>query len=153
MDAADRRRIAETLQREFDRIAEAGATRFLSQLSSGSLRLQGPGTRDRVAGRHRSPHQQAGIRAPQYPISDLLKEGLTQVVGTFSLGVLVDEPGVLADDLDWLRRMLGARGIHLDPTMLDLLLRSYLDACSSLLEPQDIEALDDLVARAKGRLT
>src|ERR687884_249642 len=99
MDAADRRRITETLQRETDRIAEAGAARFLSQLSSGSLRSQGPGTRDRVAGRHRSPHQQAGIRAPRSSVSDLLKEGLTQVVGAFSLGVLVDEPGVLAEDL------------------------------------------------------
>jgi hypothetical protein len=157
MDDANRRRITETLQREADRIAEVGASearaRIISQVSNGSLRSQAAGIGDRAVGRQRSPHQQAGTRDSRSPLPDLLKEGLAQMGGALSLGVLVDEPGLLADDLHWLRRMLGARGMQLDPPVIDLLLRSYLDACSSFLDAEEIEALDDLIARAKGRLT
>ena len=130
MNDAARRKITEALQRENDSVAEAAASeanaRFISPLSNGCL---------------------------QSTLPDLLKEGFVHLGGALSLGVLVDEPGLLADDLDWLRRMLGARSVQLDPPMLDLLVQSYLDACASFLGAEEIEAFADLVARAKGRLT
>src|SRR5437016_4491725 len=130
MNDADRRRIAEALQRENDSVARAAASeanaRFTSPLGHGSLRSQLP---------------------------DLLREGFAHLGGALSLSVLVDEPGLLADDLDWLVRMLLARGMNLDPPMIDLLLQSYLDACSTILEAEEIEALRDLIDRAKGCIT
>ena len=157
MNDAGRRKITEALQRENDSVAEAAASearaRIISQVSNGSLRSQAAGIGDRAVGRQRSPHQQAGTRDSRSPLPDLLKEGFVHLGGALSLGVLVDEPGLLADDLDWLRRMLGVHGMQLDLPLLDVLARSYLDACSSFLDAEEIEALDDLIARAKGRLT
>src|SRR5438045_511556 len=101
MNHADRRKITEALLRENDSVAEAAASeagaRFTSQLSNGSLRSTLP---------------------------DMLNEGFIHLGGALSLGVLVDEPGLLADDLDWLRRMLGVHGMQLDLPLLDVLVRS-----------------------------
>src|SRR5689334_4028500 len=111
MNDADRRKVTEALQRDVDRIADAA----VSEARAGFVSRPGNG--------------------PGWsPAPEALREGFVHLGGTVALAVLVDEPGLIADDLSWLRRMMGARGMQLDPPTIDLLFQSYLDACSSILQ-------------------
>src|SRR4051794_10488922 len=135
MNDTGRRRTTETLQRELDHIAEAATARLLSQMGSSGF----PGTGlPSKSGDSSGAHGKAERSESPNEAFHMVREGFVRLGGVLSLSVLVDEPGLLADDLDWLARMMGARSMRLGAPMLALLMSSFIDACSNFMAPDDI---------------
>jgi hypothetical protein len=145
MNDTARRKITETLQRDLDRIADLAAARLLSQLGNSGLPDSWAPS---ISGDASSSRGQVASQGSPDEGLHIIKEGFARFGGVLSLSVLVDEPGLVADNLDWLDRMMGARSMQLGAPMAALLTTSYIDACSTFLEPADIEILDDQIARA-----
>jgi hypothetical protein len=140
-----RRKITETLQRDLDRIADVAAARLMSQLGDSGLRDSwGLSNSGDVSG---SRGQVVSKGSPDEGLY-IIKEGFARFGGVLSLSVLVDEPGLIADDLDWLVRMMGAMSMQLGAPTVALLTTSYIDACSNFMESGDVDILNDQIARA-----
>src|SRR3954454_7035915 len=139
-----RRKTTETLQRDLDRIAAEAAAGFMSRLGDAAVAVDfAP-----MLGRSAVAHGRARPPDNSDEAFHMVREGFARLGGVLSLCVLVDEPGPLADDLDWLRRMLGARSMPLGPQLLDLLMTSYLEACFPFLQPVELDLVRDQVTRA-----
>src|SRR3954453_15834442 len=139
-----RRKTTETLQRDLDRIAAEAAAGFMSRLGDAAVAVDfAP-----MLGRSAVAHGRARPPDNSDEALHMVREGFARLGGVLSLCVLVDEPGPLADDLDWLRRMLGARSMQVGAPMIELLMRSYIEACSRFLGPGEVDLLQDQIGRA-----
>ena len=140
-----RRSITQTLQREVDYVAEH-ATRELMQRWSMAMSGDRPaGVEQAMAG------LQGGLEGPQNAdeLVSMVEAGYRKLGGVVALSVLVDEPGLIADDMHWLERMFGARKLHPEaPAWQDLLLDAYVQACGSVLAEDQVEIVRDVVGRA-----
>jgi hypothetical protein len=66
-----------------------------------------------------------------------------------ALSVLTDEPGLIADDMRWLARMFGARNLSPDTgNWAAVLLRTYVEACDTVLPGDASATVRDVVERA-----
>ena len=150
MSDVDRRKVTGVLQREADRITLDATAHFETRMRGDT---PGEGITFPFAGQS-GGHVVTEVAAGPDEARSMLREGFQRLGGVVSLAVLVDEPGLIADDLQWLKRMLGARKMLFDySVMFDLLLDSYLQACMPLLSPPEIGVIRDSFAQAKDLLT
>ncbi|MEO8288334.1 MAG: hypothetical protein ABI670_18070 [Chloroflexota bacterium] len=84
----------------------------------------------------------------------MMRNGFTYLGGVVGMSVLVDEPGLIIEDMQWLKRMFGARQMVPETHDWDgLLLRTYAGACRSCLAPEEMDLLQDIIERAIASLT
>jgi hypothetical protein len=97
----------------------------------------------------------SGLEGSQVPLEagdemlGMMRNGFTHLGGVVGMSVLVDEPGLIIEDMQWLKRMFGAR--QMVPPIQDwdgLLLRTYAEACRSCLAPEEMVLLQDIIDRA-----
>ncbi len=86
--------------------------------------------------------------------SAMLQDGFRRLGGVVALGVLVDEPGLIVDDLRWLQRIFSARDIQISgPAWFGNLLAAYIKGAASVLQSGEMLLVSDVVERAMATLT
>jgi hypothetical protein len=131
---AERRRLTTKLEAERGIIAERAARLLVDSWSSRrprdeSLTPSNPATAAEALG--------------------MFEEAFRQMGGVLSLSVLVDEPQLLTDDMQWARRMLEAREIPLsDREWMGVFLGAFVRAAEGSLTPREIAAVQHQVDRA-----
>ena len=82
-------------------------------------------------------------------LAEMMRNGYERLGPVVALSVLTDEPGLIADDMRWLARMFAARDMHLGgDDWAAVLLRTYVDACASVLPAGSSGPVRDVVERA-----
>lgn len=67
-------------------------------------------------------------------LNSILRDGFVWLGSVIGLSIVVDEPGLIADDVRWLTRMFGARQISINSeAWVEELLHSYATACETTL--------------------
>ncbi|MEA2575757.1 MAG: hypothetical protein QOH93_3055 [Chloroflexia bacterium] len=134
MPDAARKRISDFLRREATPLAREAARLFLQQVDLGT----------RV-----SP---AGDKADE--AQAILEDSFKRLAGVVALGIQVDEPGLVSEELQWLERATGAQvANNVEPPLLDLLVCSFEAACSRPLSAEDRDLLGQLLSQARSGLT
>jgi hypothetical protein len=150
MTDAERHNITTTLQDDANPIARGAALIFFGRMNELIAAGQhSPLPFREVKGGHGLIVEDAG---PDEAMR-MVQEGFARLGGVVALAVLVDEPGLIADDMHWLKRMLGARQQNINyAIMFDMLLQSYVEACSQFVEEDQVAVIEDTVRRAKAIL-
>ena len=147
----DGRRIADVLQRNFlSYIAESAAKAL------GPLSLQEWATAPQTAVRtyaEAAPYGDAPAPRSQDEATRMIVDGFRRLGNVVSVSVLVDEPGLIADDLMWLERMGSALALPLgDRTYVERLVHTYVSACGLVLDGDDLKQVENIVERALAML-
>jgi hypothetical protein len=143
----DRAEVCKTLQRESDTLANLAAAsleqKWMHQFAS--VHASDSAGRGVQTGRGARPDSAQNVDE----LTSMLREGFVRLGRVISLSVLVDEPGLIADDIHWLARMFGARQIAFnEDDWAAELLRSYTDACASLLPDTMCASVRESIERA-----
>jgi hypothetical protein len=144
-----RQTIAGTLKREADFVAEHAARDLIQRWSEG-LASRKPG-----AGEPGAAGLQGGTEGPSNAdeLMRMMQAGYQKLGGVVALSVLVDEPGLIVDDMRWLDRMFGERNMHpAVSSWQDLLLEAYVQACGAVLNDEESRLVRDVVDRAANAL-
>ncbi len=138
--------IARLLQREADYVASLAAQdlvskwemdRLLGKASPGAYR-DTPGLHGKVSG---PTSLDEAVR--------MMQDGYRRLGSVVALSLMVDEPGLIADDLQWLKRMFGARNMEPGgPVWMETLLDSYVRACESVLSDGEVETVRSVTQKA-----
>jgi hypothetical protein len=147
MPEAARKRIADQLRRGALAVARDAARLFLQQLQldaqTSAAAVEGaPAATSLVLGQGRSDEAEA-----------ILADGFERLVGVVALSLLVDEPRLVSEELQWLDSSVGTRfeGVP-GATDLDRLVASFAGACRLFLGSDDGDILDDWLAQARSGL-
>lgn len=146
MTETDLGRITKTLRREAAFIAQLAARELASQVGPGSLpeamALDVPDGEIPLSGRV------SGLDSMD-EVALMVQEGFQRFSHVVALSVLVDEPGLIADDLYWLKRLYTARQLRLgDMAALQGMVQAYVGACALVLDDSEHRIVQDVVARA-----
>lgn len=142
--------VARAIQRESDKLAAMSArllAQSFAQHFAGGQQGQPPAT----APEHDPTGLAGNERGPQNAdeMIEMARNGFVRLGSVLALSVMVDEPGLIADDMRWLTRLFGARNVGMPtPGWLSLLLRTYADACDAVLTPEMSAQARDMVERS-----
>jgi hypothetical protein len=145
----DRRKaLLAEMQRRNDEIAEAAAQRVVRAWQSALVAHGAPSSAaDMVAVRTTPP-------ATAERVAEMVVDGFKRLGPVVGLSVLADEPGLIVDDMAWLRRAFGTRNmVPPVPGWEAQLLRAYEAACSEFLPPENSTLIHDVIERAVAELT
>jgi hypothetical protein len=79
----------------------------------------------------------------------MVVDGFRRLGNVVAVSVLVDEPGLIADDLMWLERMGRALALPLgDREYVQRLVHTYVSACALVLGGDDLRYVEDITERA-----
>jgi hypothetical protein len=143
----DRAEVCKTLQREADTLANLAAASLEQKWMHQFAAVHASESAER--GAQTGPGDRANHARDVEQMSSSMREGFVRLGSVVALSVLVDEPGLIADDIYWLTRMFGARQLAFngDDWAADLL-HSYTDACASLLPDTMCAPVRESVERA-----
>ncbi len=135
MSDAAGKRICELLRRDDVLLAREAARQFLGNV--------GPASQAPLQGT--SPNDEAEA---------ILVDSFKQLVGVVALGLQVDEPRLVSEELQWLGTTVGTR-FHREEVQgnVDLLIAALTGACRMSLSSEDYEVLEALLARARDGLS
>jgi hypothetical protein len=143
-DSADRANINQTLQREALTIARAA---YGALLPSVPAMLQGMQRREIKERTGRPPAPVDAVRPDE--MGAMVEEGFRRLGAIVGFSVLVDEPELIADDLQWLSELLGVRGVrNIDDIWMLSLLDAYVNACRTVLSDEEHTIVRDTTDRA-----
>ncbi len=151
MPEPSHRRIADTLQRNVDYIATCAAESLGTLAPEQWGRAAQEVAREPIpSGRHRAGlGGEVTIPPTQDEAAMMIVDGFRRLGKVVAVSVLVDEPGLIADDLTWLEHMFGSLGLtRMDSTFVQHLARTYVSACGNVLSGDDLLAVETLVERA-----
>ncbi len=152
MDEAYRHRITGILQSEAEVIALAATAIFTSDWVKAVGSESTPPFIFQEAPSQETTDAHDRLRATQNlgEIQYMIRDGYVRLGGVIALSVFTDQPGLIADDLRWLRQMFSARNIPVPfPAMFEVLLRSYVRACAKVLGPEEVRIVTGTVERAR----
>jgi hypothetical protein len=125
----DRAEINRTLQREAAVLARAACSNLLPQIAGMLHGMQRGDVGAYVGG---GPGPQGEIS--QDEMGAMVEQGFHRLGALVGFSVLVDEPELIADDLEWLRDLLGVRGVrNVDADWMSKLVGAYTGAARSVL--------------------
>jgi hypothetical protein len=125
----DRAEINRTLQREAAVIARAAHRNLLPQIAGMLQGMQRGDVGVHVGG---GPGPRGEIGPDE--IGAMVEQGFHRLGALVGFSVLVDEPELIADDLEWLRDLLGVRGVrNVDAEWMSKLIGAYTGAARSVL--------------------
>ncbi|MBF6612005.1 MAG: hypothetical protein IVW55_02640 [Chloroflexi bacterium] len=151
MSDSERYKIAKTLQREATYVAQLAEKNFAENASvNASVPAYTMGAFGDIPGLEGSVHgpvDRDEVRA-------MMQDGFRRLGGVVALSVLVDEPGLIVDDLQWLARIFSARQMEIrDPMWFDDLLTAYVKGAAAVLQSGDVPLVAGVVERAMAALT
>jgi hypothetical protein len=129
------RELLAQMRRHGDQIAQSAAERIVDAWRGVTTSSGGPNS---------APAAEAAER-----IAGLIFDGYRRLGPVVALSVITGEPGLIVDDIAWLRRGLGARvmppGV---PGWEARLLEAYTAACCEVLPAEDCVAVRETIERA-----
>ena len=144
MPDADPKRICDVLRRDDVLIAREAARLFVKQMHSSIPSSSGGGDGTALAARLEGQADEAEAT---------LVESFRRLVGVVALGLQVDEPGLVSEELQWLGKTGQVRFESLPgTTYIDLLIGACVEACRQSLSNEDCDLLDQLFAQARSGL-
>lgn len=147
MPEAPRKRIGDQLRREAPAIARDAASLFLRQLQldvqTSAAQVEGaPAATSLVLAEGRSDEAEA-----------ILADSFERLTSVMALSLLVDEPRLVSEELQWLDRTVGTRFEGVPGTSgPDRLIDSLSGACRRLISSEDSDIIDVWLAQARSGL-
>ena len=132
MADSQRAEVCKALEREVAALASVAASSLQQKWSAWLPPLAEDGT----AGPGIALGSSGGAHGPYTAaeLAEMMRNGYERLGPVVALSVLTDEPGLIADDMRWLARMFAARDMHMGgDDWAAALLRTYVDACASVL--------------------
>ena len=87
-------------------------------------------------------------------LAEMANDGFKRLGPVIGLSVLADEPGLILDDMAWLRRAFATRNVAPPaPDWEVQLLEAYAAACDEVLSARHTAAIHDIVDRAAASLS
>ena len=141
----DRRtKLCDILQRRNDEIAAAAAERVWSDWEPALVGSSVSSSADSGG----MPSD--GVPRPTTPAKalDMIINGFQHLGPVIGLCIIAEEPGVVVDSIQWLRRMFTARGMSPEKHGWEAgILEAYAAACCGLLNEAECAIVKDAVAR------
>jgi hypothetical protein len=138
----DRSKLNRVLQRESQRVARAATETLLPYMERALMPVRASNARGGLEGR-------ASISTDPDEMALMMEDGFRRLGALVGFSVLVDEPGLIADDLIWLRDMLGGRGVRkLSHGWLENMMHVYVGACANVLDEEELRMVRETTERA-----
>lgn len=148
MDETGRVKIATTLQKQSDVVALRSSQLLFARWGENTQMGSTAATRPVSI-----PQNGAKGAEDRDELSGMMRDGFRRLGGVIALSVMVDEPGLIVDDMQWLKRLFGARRFTPpDPGWISLLLASYVEATGTVLAPEEVESVRAVAGRALDQL-
>jgi hypothetical protein len=142
--SVDRAKINRILQREAALIARVAHHELLPQIAGMLAGMQLGDVGAATGGPHGLP---SGVGPDE--LGAMVEQGFHRLGALVGFSVLVDEPELIADDLEWLRDMLGVRGVrHVDAEWMSKLVGAYTGAARSVLGEDEHTVICNTTGRA-----
>lgn len=153
MTDQERAEVCKLIQREADKLA-SHASRTLEQMWLANLtgRPAAETVPESAASRPDLPGKpDTAPKADE--LTAMLRDGFVRLGSVIALSVLVNEPGLITEDLLWLSRMFSARNISVGGDWTADLLRTYAAACADVLPAASCEPIRETIEAALARRT
>ena len=138
----DRPKINLALQRESQTIARAATQTLLPYMERALEPV-------RASSSVRGPGNQVSHWTDPDELASSMEEGFRRLGALVGFSVLVDEPGLIADDLLWLRDLFRARGVRkLSQGWIENIVHVYVSACANVLGEGELRLVRETTGRA-----